>query len=593
MKKLIILVLFIASVNSYGQQIIVNTQYNNGVWGRSDTIVKMPLSNTVLKYITGYGTFGSLSDTVRTLFSYSGESYLAYNSATGVFTGSAINLAGSNVTGILTVAKGGTGTATPGLVAGTNVTITGTWPNQTINASGGGGGTPAGSTTWTQYNDAGAFGADSANRWNRTGQLINNGFRTGLFLSPAVTAQANGDTLASVNILQRFNANGKNSLKYVDLKIGSNYLIFDSLYNYSIGGAATAAQPTGGNTVFFGQGAGLGSTNATGAIAIGYRAIYNSATAVKTIAIGYGALATASGMIAIGETSNGGTLAVNSVNVGNQTGGNAPTQANLGYGAGLSHTGTNAINIGNTTGYQATGTAPIYMGVNTGASATGNYNIFSGFNVGRTGFPYTLTGSSNIIMGQYVTAPAASSSNILNIGNVLYGTGLYSSTTTGTQVAQTAGQIGINIQAPATPAALDVTSLTKGFLPPRMTQTQRDAIVLSSNIISLTLVGGTGYTNGTYSISFSGGGGSGAAGTVVVSGGIYSSWVITNYGTGYTSTPTATISAGAGSGGSITVVLPELRGLTIYCTDCTATDASTGVMQTLQNATGPVWKNNW
>jgi hypothetical protein len=45
-----------------------------------------------------------------------------------------------NVTGIVAVANGGTGTATPSLVAGTNVTITGTFPNQTINSSGGGGG---------------------------------------------------------------------------------------------------------------------------------------------------------------------------------------------------------------------------------------------------------------------------------------------------------------------------------------------------------------------------------------------------------------------------------------------------------------------
>jgi hypothetical protein len=41
--------------------------------------------------------------------------------------------------GILGTANGGTGTAAPALVAGTNVTITGTWPNQTINSSGGGG----------------------------------------------------------------------------------------------------------------------------------------------------------------------------------------------------------------------------------------------------------------------------------------------------------------------------------------------------------------------------------------------------------------------------------------------------------------------
>jgi hypothetical protein len=43
----------------------------------------------------------------------------------------------ANVTGIVAVANGGTGTATPGLVAGTNVTISGTWPDQTVNAMGG------------------------------------------------------------------------------------------------------------------------------------------------------------------------------------------------------------------------------------------------------------------------------------------------------------------------------------------------------------------------------------------------------------------------------------------------------------------------
>ena len=45
----------------------------------------------------------------------------------------------SGVTGILPVANGGTATATPALVQGTGVTITGTWPNQTINATGTGG----------------------------------------------------------------------------------------------------------------------------------------------------------------------------------------------------------------------------------------------------------------------------------------------------------------------------------------------------------------------------------------------------------------------------------------------------------------------
>ena len=45
----------------------------------------------------------------------------------------------ANVTGVVAVANGGTGTATPSLVAGTNITITGSFPNQTIAATAGGG----------------------------------------------------------------------------------------------------------------------------------------------------------------------------------------------------------------------------------------------------------------------------------------------------------------------------------------------------------------------------------------------------------------------------------------------------------------------
>jgi len=56
-------------------------------------------------------------------------------------TGSPITTTGTiTLGGTLAVASGGTGTATPSLIAGTNITsITGTWPNQTINASGGSG----------------------------------------------------------------------------------------------------------------------------------------------------------------------------------------------------------------------------------------------------------------------------------------------------------------------------------------------------------------------------------------------------------------------------------------------------------------------
>jgi hypothetical protein len=59
---------------------------------------------------------------------------------TGSTSTTFVNLA-TNVTGTLPVANGGTGTATPGLVQGANITITGTWPNQTIAAAAPGTGT--------------------------------------------------------------------------------------------------------------------------------------------------------------------------------------------------------------------------------------------------------------------------------------------------------------------------------------------------------------------------------------------------------------------------------------------------------------------
>ena len=61
------------------------------------------------------------------------------NFSTGTFTWPTFNQnttgTAANVTGIVALANGGTGTATPSLVAGTNITITGSFPNQTINGS--------------------------------------------------------------------------------------------------------------------------------------------------------------------------------------------------------------------------------------------------------------------------------------------------------------------------------------------------------------------------------------------------------------------------------------------------------------------------
>lgn len=82
------------------------------------------LSATYLTNSSATATYLQLSSATAT--------YLQNSSATATYF---------NLNNVLSVAHGGTGTPSPGLIAGTNITsITGSWPNQTINASGGSGG---------------------------------------------------------------------------------------------------------------------------------------------------------------------------------------------------------------------------------------------------------------------------------------------------------------------------------------------------------------------------------------------------------------------------------------------------------------------
>lgn len=83
----------------------------------------------------------------------------------------------------------------------------------------------------------------------------------------------------------------------------------------------------------------------------------------------------------------------------------------------------------------------------------------------------------------------------------------------------------------------------------------------NGGITALTLVAGSGYTNGTYALSVTGAGaGTGFAGTVTVAGGVLTSTAITNHGKKYPQTATIAIPAGAGggSGGSITPTIATI-----------------------------------
>ena len=69
------------------------------------------------------------------------------------------------------------------------------------------------------------------------------------------------------------------------------------------------------------------------------------------------------------------------------------------------------------------------------------------------------------------------------------------------------------------------------------------ASVTAGAVSSVTVVsGGSGYTSAP-SVTFSGGGGTGAAATAVVTDGVVTAINVTNGGTGYTSAPSVTIAA--------------------------------------------------
>ena len=89
----------------------------------------------------------------------------------------------------------------------------------------------------------------------------------------------------------------------------------------------------------------------------------------------------------------------------------------IGSDSGRDNTGANNTFVGTTAGYQNTGSSNVMLGMNTGGLGGGSNNIF----VGRETGAATTDGNNNILLGYQIDASAATASYEMNIGNILYG----------------------------------------------------------------------------------------------------------------------------------------------------------------------------
>ncbi|MGH7974997.1 MAG: beta strand repeat-containing protein [bacterium] len=392
----------------------------------------------------------------------------------------------------LPVSSGGTGTSTPSLIAGTNITsITGSWPNQTINAANQTT-TPGGATTQLQYNNGGVFGGTVGLTWNSgLGNLTLTA--GGTFTAPHVVTDsvkgssgdlsiiANTDDTTAIRFLK---ANGSttvvdidtlnsrvginNSAPAVDLDVTgqgqfSNTLILNSgstALSLPLGGGATFTSPasagntTGGNLTLT-AGAVSGGNTITSA---GGSLTLTSGDSSTNSKCSGGTLILTSGSSS-GNTSTGGSLVMTSGNGFQNRGGSITLKAGNVVGGGDTQGGSLTL---------TTGTASEPSGDSIGGSITLTTDDISSAGSGHS----TRGGSILLSSGSYSTGGGSIGGGITLTSGVSSGGGGFSqggsillTCGSGGSGGDTGGNITLTSFTPANGGSIVLTGTgTNGFI---------------------------------------------------------------------------------------------------------------------------------